>query len=227
MVGITERGDTALNHEWKPWVTEGKPAILITKDPLTLSHQLSATMNIIVHCTITGWGSSPIEPNVPDPATAIEGFKKVQRIIGYERTVLRVDPIITEYSERSIKVIKSLKGTFHRLRISFLDMYPHVAERFTNGGIKIQQKTFHSPLHERQRVLSYIKSIFSDVEICGEPELPCTGCISVKDLAIFNIQVQSNNRSQQRSTCHCLASKRELLSNKQRCKHQCLYCYWK
>jgi len=62
-IGITERGDAALDLGWLPWVEDGKPAILITKDPLKLwkeliGHLLSKKFNIIIHATITGLGGS-------------------------------------------------------------------------------------------------------------------------------------------------------------------------
>ena len=35
-IGITERGDAALNTGWKKWVENGQPAILITKNVIKL-----------------------------------------------------------------------------------------------------------------------------------------------------------------------------------------------
>ena len=32
-IGITERGDAAFNLNWKKWVIQGNPAVLITKQP--------------------------------------------------------------------------------------------------------------------------------------------------------------------------------------------------
>jgi hypothetical protein len=58
LIGITERGDAALDMGWKSWVSSGRPAILITKNPRLLMDKLLdvESRNIIVHCTITGWG---------------------------------------------------------------------------------------------------------------------------------------------------------------------------
>ena len=40
MIGITEKGDAGIHTGWKPWVSEGKPAILITKSPSKLYQRL-------------------------------------------------------------------------------------------------------------------------------------------------------------------------------------------
>jgi hypothetical protein len=56
LIGITERADPTVNFKWKPWVTAGRPAILITKMPRLLIPHLTGKENIIIHCTITGLG---------------------------------------------------------------------------------------------------------------------------------------------------------------------------
>ena len=67
-IGITERGDAALDTSWFQWVVEEKqPAILITKDPSKLNrilNDLDFAPNIIVHATITGFGGTILEPIV-------------------------------------------------------------------------------------------------------------------------------------------------------------------
>jgi len=68
-IGITERGDPVFDDSWVAWCKEGKPAILITKDPMKLLNQCIKEFpenppNIILHASITGWGDTPLEPNV-------------------------------------------------------------------------------------------------------------------------------------------------------------------
>ncbi len=64
-------------------------------------------------------------------------------------------------------------------------------------------------------------------EICGEPGMACTGCISERDLAILGIESMAIPMGRQRPECKCLAVKRELLSRRGQCASGCLYCYWK
>lgn len=226
-IGVTERGDAALDLSWKPWVKKGNPAILITKDPMKLADHIDNTMNIIVHCTITGWGGSIIEPNVPEPMNAILGFRKIKTIIGDNRVVLRVDPIITEKYHQSLAVINEVSPIcIPRLRISFFDLYDHVKVRFNSIGYILKQNTFHAPLADRLFIYNKIKEMYPGVEVCAEPGLPCSGCISQRDAEVFGIYV-GNKLGGQRSTCLCIAEKKELLTVRHPCFHKCSYCYYK
>src|SRR4030042_5411374 len=103
-IGITERGDAALDLSWVNWVMQNKPAILISKDPLKLCSILEGLKhsNIIVHATITGYGHSDLEPNVPVVDNAFEGYSRLINKLGNARVVLRVDPVIP--SEEGISI---------------------------------------------------------------------------------------------------------------------------
>ena len=58
--------------------------------------------------------------------------------------------------------------------------------------------------------------------------MPCTGCVSEKDLEILGVEKIPNlSMGGPRPGCKCLAIKRELLTNKKQCPHGCLYCYWR
>ena len=54
-IGITERGDAAINTDWKTWVYSfNKPAILITKNPIKLIEENQELFfgykgNVILH----------------------------------------------------------------------------------------------------------------------------------------------------------------------------------
>jgi len=231
-IGITERGDAALDTSWIPWVQEGNPAILITKDPFFLfiilgKHNLLDKTNYIVHCTITGMGNTIIEPFVTESQLELASYLDFINHIGPDRTVLRIDPIIpTEKGiETALNIAKKAKG---RVRISFLDMYNHVKERFRQANIPLPYETFHAPLDWRQNAWNTINSEVHSVEVCGEPDFVCTGCVSEKDLKSMNIDYKPKKGGFQRQfCCCCLAEKFELLKNRSRCSHKCLYCYWK
>lgn len=223
MIGITERGDAALNHEWLPWVNNKQPAILITKDPSKLFHLINNQMNIIVHCTITGFGGTVLEPGVTPFIHSIAGMYKIIELIGLERVVLRIDPLIPTVKGKATALkVFNYKKPGQRVRISFLDMYPHVCARFEKQGIALPWKGLHAPLDMR---LTDAES-FPGAEVCGEPGFKCTGCISTKDCIILN-HYETPAFGKQRPACACLALKQELLSNRTQCPHKCIYCYWK
>ena len=231
-IGITERGDAALDTGWLNWVLLGSPAILITKNPGLLAEKLSEVpiQNIIIHCTITGFGGSILEPGVPPFQEAIEGYKSLVKTYSKDRAVLRVDPIIpTEKGiEKAKKVIEAAKGSYGRIRISFLDNYSHVKKRFEEAKLPIINYNFHAPLSTRKTVLTSLEELAeTKLEVCGEPEMECTGCVSIKDIEILTPNVKEIQMSKQRPACACLAMKQELLLNRKQCAHGCLYCYWK
>jgi len=234
-IGITERGDPSHNREWMNWVRQDKPAILITKRPSVLYEILNSHFvnpNVIIHCTITGYAGTKIEPNTPSVEDSIEGLFNLVNFLSPERVVLRIDPIIpTEKGFVRAKkildqVLSSWKPEYPRLRvrISFLDNYPHVKTRFAQAELPTIPYEFHAPVSNREKCVQDFN--YAGIEICGEPDMKCTGCISAIDCQTLQVS-PTQSTSLQRQTCCCLAQKQELLTKKQRCPIGCLYCYWK
>lgn len=255
-VGITERGDAALNTSWKKWVENGQPAILITKNVIKLieeNKQLLLNGNVIIHATVTGLGGTRWEPNVPNYKKVLEFLEKQIRY-GFpkERLVIRCDPIFIPFMAPETQSIFDYKSIISeilnfaidnglRYRISFFDYYPHVRERvkalpqtLVIEKLNQIQPELHANILLRQGFLAMLEDYITtrggktEVEICGEPGLPCTGCLSKKDLDIFGIELDKDSETgMQRPACACLGIKRELLDNKHPCAHGCLYCYWR
>jgi hypothetical protein len=227
IIGITERGDAGLDFSWEESYEKQKcdGAILITKHLSTNFIERAAKYNSIVHATITGWGFTLIEGNVPSVDSSYVFFDGAVRALGKDRVVLRIDPIIPteEGIRRATEVYSLFKGYKTRVRISFLDNYPHVKKRFQKAGIEPLDYDFHAPLSQRKE----ISTLFPNAEICGEPEMDCSGCISEKDLKTMNIISSDIRVGHQRPACKCLALKRELLNSRKQCASKCLYCYWK
>lgn len=221
-IGITERGDGGLDQSWRSKLDIVDGIIIITKAPHLIEN---IPDNAIIHCTITGNGGTWIEPNVIPTDIALEHYSRLVSMYGGERVVLRIDPIIP-YSNMSLSnaymVNSHAKG---RVRISFIDMYSHVKDRFRPHIPHIDNYTFHAPLEERLRIWND----FGRPEICGEPGMSCSGCISEQDVILMGLNHLNlkGNKSGQRKTCLCIAEKTELLENKSRCNHSCLYCYWR
>lgn len=234
MIGITERGDAALDTSWFNWVQKQKPAILISKNPLQLASHLLRfdDPNVIVHATITGYGSTVLEPNVKSVEESMIGLKALKKIIGAQRIVLRIDPIIptTLGIETAINVLKqALEISDFRVRISFIDNYQHVKNRFSFEQISLPWESFHAPLELRKKALEELQDIKENIEICSEPDFTCTGCVSELDCQILNVESLANDNRQkkrQREECRCLSLKKELLTKKTQCDHKCLYCYY-
>lgn len=134
---------------------------------------------------------------------------------------------------------------FNRYRISIIDMYPHVRERFKSAGLPLPYGPKFSPNESQLRAVdgmildakNYLISLGKPlkdlrIESCAEPGLTeaiACGCISGYDLELLKLYYGSppDRVGYQRKNCMCYSGKVELLEHKQQCPHHCLYCYWK
>jgi len=223
---ITERGDAALDQSWR--LLGDVPIVLITKAPSKLGE---IPPHAIVHCTITGFGGTLLEPGVKSFYEEIEAYRRIARKIGSERTVLRIDPIIPTVKGTNLAISVLAEAAKYipniRLRISFMDMYPHIVKRFTANEIPIPYSTLHAPLDMRISALNALKDYAPGLEICGEPDMNCTGCISQRDMDAIGLTCALTGKCTQRASCLCPSEKTEALKGRGQCAHNCLYCYWR
>ncbi len=262
VVGVTERGDASQSYEWLVNLIDVDMAILMTKeltdDFINRVTELTENgLNLIVHCTCTGWGGSQIEPNVPTYQQQLNQLLSlINRGFPAERTVLCISPIfpITNGLKRVNAVLSyafdTLKIPTTRIRISVVDEYIHVKQRYREQGlIPIYGYNNYCKYVNQQQLISITQTLIPwynklhiKFELCAEDKLYNTcpeiyelyGCVSLKDLAIFNIKLTDQALSslrynkQHRKDCHCLNFKHEILEieAKEQCPHKCTYCYW-
>ncbi len=235
-VGITERGDAGINlHQWLKVYKETKNldfVIAITKAPsiLLANYKLLPT-NLIIHATITGWGGTTMEPNVKPWQNEVDAYLKLVKLLGANKVVLRIDPIIP--TAEGIEIAQYLSTIYceGRLRISILDLYKHAYSRMTIDKVPFLPNLlalYGKDLHLNQNLRTFILNKFPNAEICGEPGFKSIGCVSSKDYEALGLPTPLNQAlAKQRASCSCLSQKVELLSNKKQCHHGCLYCYWR
>lgn len=188
--------------------------------------------NIIVHANITGYGGSKLEPNVPKPDWSICQLGKLIKS-GFPKRgiVLRVDPIFNSDKgvRTSINIMQQgIDMGITRIRFSFIDThYKHLQRRFQEAGIEVPPP---SPTEHQENILYKLicRNPITTFESCAEGLNLNKGCISPHDFALFGLKPDVNRTNgQQRKNCNCLACKVELLNQKKRCPHKCLYCYWR
>ena len=249
-IGITEYGDAGVDLRWENKLHNLDGVILITKNMndtfISKVLQHIQEIPIIVHCTCTGWGSSIMEPNVPDYKTQLNQLQKIINA-GFpaERVVLRIDPVFP--TDKGIKRIKDMLAYYHmlnlpedkiRYRISIVDEYPHVRERYKKLGFTPMYNGNFCPSYKQiDLVGTELSTLGYHFDTCAEDILASKfhdtfsikGCISRTDLEIMGIQYDNSlfENPQKRTGCHCLSCKTELLRPKQKCPHNCLYCFWK
>lgn len=229
-IGITERGDAGLDFTWEKKVGNYRFCILITKNLNdTFIEKVKDLNNVIIHATITGYGGTKLEPNVPTYEWSINQLiSLINQGFPIERIVARIDPMFPtkKGKERAAHIIYLCNEVgIKRIRYSYIDMYAHVKARFINAGIAI-------PIFTEQHFMQDIIPQYPNIkfESCAEGLDTDVGCISPYDFALFGYEPHTDNiNGQSRKHCKCLACKNELLNlkNNKRCPHQCLYCFWR
>jgi DNA repair photolyase len=241
LIGITETSDPAFHLQIFDNLYDAN--IIITKNLTTklIDKLIENKDKCILHCTVTGMGGSRIEPFVPTVAQSVKKMKKlIDGGFPVRQIVLRIDPIIpTEKGlETAINVLKQFSEFgIQRVRISFLDMYKHVKERFADANINVPYKTFHAYTHIRLQAHKKILETsqlygYNEVNTCGEPDFDVTPCISQTDIDILGLteKITLEGNKSQRTHCSCPSNKRQLISwsdSQKKCGHECLYCYMK
>lgn len=244
-IGITERGDAGIDLSWTNKAQNMDVSILITKNItnkfLENVRKLQETNNLIIHATCTGWGGTYMEPHVPSYEKQLTQLKKLTEFFPKSQCVLRIDPIIpTTKGLRCVQLVLDKACDLGlmpmRVRVSIVDEYRHVKERLakTNRKPIYDQDRKYPNRTETQAVKALLESYKNfQFETCAETYLigqniEHTGCVSKKDLDIFGLITENINvNPQQRTGCLCLTGKTEMLENKHRCPHKCLYCYWR
>ena len=250
-IGITECGDAGIDLSWKEKMGCVDAAILITKEitPEFIEAVLEFKDRVIVHSTITGYGGTVLEPNVPRPEVEIKATNNLVRK-GFPKShiVIRVDPIIPTNKGfiRATRVFnKCIESGYERYRVSIIDMYHHVRERFKQHNLPLPYGENFYPNRMQfitaDSVPVLAKAIWRtkhpdnpdgiSIEGCCEPMMKCCtecGCISKHDLNILGlVDDEDDYPGYQRKYCSCYSGKTELLESKHQCAHGCLYCYWK
>lgn len=247
-IGITEAGDAGIDLNWVDKLGTVDGAVAVTKNltPAFRKAALAVKDKLIIHATITGFGGTKVEPNVP---TVEANFGALAELIrdGFpqNKVVIRVDPIIPTPKgiQTAFAVFKrAIDDGFTRFRVSIIDMYPHVRERFKAAGLpRPYGDTGFSPSAAQIKAVddmlasaiayAYDSGSTLQIESCAEPGLYDAvprGCVSRFDLRLLGLDPdEDDGAGYQRKNCMCYSGKRELLEHKAQCPHGCLYCYWR
>lgn len=249
MFGITENGDASMNYDWETSMLSMDGSILITKKLTTIfKNKVIEYINrpFVLHVSCTGYGKTVLEPNLDTFQTTIGHIKDlIDCGFPAERVVLRIDPIIPtgkgiKTFEAVLRYAREVIPEVTRIRISVLDMYPHVRRRFEEKGIPCPYgDNFQASDHMFKNLnwkIEDFKKEFPELsfESCAETKIPAAtavGCVSEKDYEILGIPAPEKSRKGQRKGCLCLGDKKDLLTFKYQqtgynhC-YGCLYCYW-
>lgn len=258
-IGITETYEPSYDMRWIDNLKDIN--FIITKNLTDELIRNIISLNqkgvkFIIHATCTGWGSTFLEPNVPNP----ESYKlQLEKLInsGFpkDKIILRTDPIIPSRAgfAKFVNVLRLMRSLeLKRVRLSLMDLYPHVYSRLIGrfGDALETQEIFQSyPLRPdgSSRYFNASKYWFDKLDqLCAMPEFSnyefesCgekfdflyinkIGCVSEKDLALFGLNRGDLCAGGNRITCSCL-NKEQIIPNgmsRGRCPNKCVYCYIK
>lgn len=250
MFGITENGDASMNYDWESKMLEMDGSILITKKlTATFKNKVIEYMHrpFIIHVSCTGYGGTVLEPNLPKFQDTIEEIYNLIHYAGFpaNRIVLRIDPIIptgkgVKTFEAVVRYARERIPEVNRIRVSVMDMYPHVRRRFEQKGLTCPYGNSFQATDTMFNNLNYkledLKKDFPDLvfESCCETKLPAAkavGCVSAQDYEILGLKKPDESRKGQRKNCLCIGEKKDMLTfryNETGYNHcyGCLYCYW-
>ena len=181
-IGITERGDAGINLSWVSKINTADGMILITKNLtgmfcLQVLDLYNKGYKIIVHCTCTGYGNSSLEPNVPDYKTQLKHLAYlIDMGFPADNCVLRIDPIFP--SEKGLNRVRevinyfiSLNTGVTRIRISIVDEYKHVKERYRQHGWNPLYGDNFGPSYEQKQLVANLLNQYSfQYELCAEDD---------------------------------------------------------
>jgi hypothetical protein len=239
--GTTEISDPSFHLDLFDNLYEGNLIITKRLTPKLIDKLIEHKEKIILHCTVTGFGGTKIEPFVPTKEVMYQHvLELIEKGFPVKQIVLRVDPIIpTEKGiQTALSVIKLFEDTgIKRIRVSFMDMYAHVQKRFKENDIPLPYETFHASEEMREKAIFEFLKLFPEYEIefCGEPptklfpNLMNIPCLSQKDVDILGLtdKITLVGNKGARKDCGCAQNKTELIKDKPKpCKHGCLYCFW-
>jgi len=245
-IGITETYDPCWVPDWEKRLKDVNVIITKQLSDDMISKLVEHKDNCILHLTCTGFGGSKYEPNVPKLDWTYGQFKKfVSSGFPISQVVLRIDPILP-FSSNHLKYVEFVLHAFSsctvrydkklRCRVSMVDLYPHVIERFSEANIRLPWTSFHAPRTAFEQVNRLLRKYEQhyEFESCAESGfdqtlVKQTGCATVKDIELLgkNTSEFTKQLNGTRKGCLCLSKTNILGVTPGRCPHQCIYCYWK
>lgn len=223
--GSTENGDPAFDSSWLNKLQDVNLIITKNLSDWMIDRLMEHKDNCILHLTVTGLGGSFMEPGVPRVDYNAKQLKKLLEF-GFpsSQTVLRIDPMISEYLAEQILDEFSDSGVT-RVRFSFLNL-----TNYTSNEISAEEIKKH--IEDATKLLDYSKSkgFNYTFESCAGPWLKVygvelRGCMNEKEarnLGVTDVKFQHGKRN--RDFCLAPLNRVEMLEGHQ-CLHNCKYCF--
>jgi hypothetical protein len=200
---------------------------------------LSRYDQVFCHLTITGLGSTPLEPNIAPWPEVIAQLPELISCAGDARRVsVRYDPIVHWYEgdhlESNLPLAEPIlsevsKAGIHTVRVSFATLYGKVSRR---KGWHWYDPTPEERLRIAGEVSALARSLAITIHACSQNNLQQAGvllsrCIDGELLSTLHphkLPAALGKDRGQRAECGCTPSV-DIGSYQMRCPNGCRYCY--
>ncbi len=217
--------------------------VLWTKNPApifehkALHQQLIQYDQIFLHLSLTGLGSTVLEPKVPAPDKILESIPELITFLGDARRLrIRFDPIIKVkmpegHCIENLSFFATLAPQLSALGVrdvttSWVQVYGKVAKRLASHGIRIIQPTKREWQDQSDWLQKTAHAHDITLHGCCVPGWPRSRCIDgplLTELHPYGATAQCERASGQRPRCGC--TKSWDIGWYYKCAHGCLYCY--
>ena len=207
-----------------------------TKNPFPMLKNLSELKeyNYYFQFSLTSYDNS-IEKNLPPKSKLVPIFKRLSSLIGSEKVIWRYDPILiskkfdVNYHKENFELLaKKLKNSTNKCVISFIDVYPKIAKKLLENGIR---EPHMDEISEISKTISEIGSCYNiEIQTCSEKiDLNNYGIIHGKCIddelikKLFGYSGKVPKDKNQREECGCVKSID--IGAYDTCVNGCIYCY--
>lgn len=211
------------------------PQHLITHKELR--RKLNEYDQVFLHFTISGMGSSFLEPQIPTTAESITMLPDLVDFVGDpQRIRVRFDPIVhlklsdgSEYTNRHLftRVAEAaMKENVRDVIISWMESYPKVERRLKKHGIEIMPLSDEEWRREADGLFQQAERIGIKLLGCCVQGLQISRCIDGELLSVLHpklLHASLKKAKGQRPRCGCTESWDIGWYNP--CPGGCLYCY--
>ena len=217
--------------------------VLWTKNPANLlvherlKHEINRYTQLFIHLTVTGFGNTPLEPNVPPPADVLKRLPEVVTLTGDPRRIrFRFDPInhvrnkngpeITNLNLFPSITRQATAAGIRNVSISWMTLYPKVARRLAENGYHAISISSARQQEEATWLIKEAQSLGLKLHFCSVPGFEKSSCIDGRLLTELHPDGERctwAKASGQRQYCGCTRSWD--IGWYYACPHGCLYCY--
>lgn len=217
--------------------------VIWTKNPHNLLYHPGLNKQILqydqlfIHYTITGMGSTALEPRVPVMEESLRMLSDVIKLAGSPKRIrIRFDPIVhlvtpegTGYTNFPVfKIMAPQIGAsgIRDVSISWMTVYKKVRLRLARAGYRINELSPEQWRSEVDTLMAVAAQNKLNIHACSVPGLPISRCIDGALLSELHPKAEpcSEKRAKgQRKLCGCTESWD--IGWYYKCPHGCRYCY--